>query len=68
MSFPRLHNELVSELVQELIISDFQTVLSQWPCDPVTSKASLHTAQPRFLLSTSFLCSFPSSSSRRAST
>ena len=45
MPFPRLHNELVSERAQELIISDFQTVLSQWPCDPVTSKASLHTLQ-----------------------
>lgn len=43
MPFPRSHNELVSERTQELIISDFQTVLSQRPCDPVTSKASLHT-------------------------
>lgn len=43
MPFPRSHNELVSELAQELIISDFQTMLSQWPYDPVTSKASLHT-------------------------
>lgn len=29
MPFPQSHNELVSELAQELIISDFQTVLSQ---------------------------------------